>query len=1359
MWGWRWVCMLSLLVGACGGDELLPPDEGTTPEVRRTDQPATDELGNSNASRPRNDVLIVVNDNSKASIDIGTHYATERKIPERYIAHVSARPNYFVTLDEFRSLRDQLIRFMQENTLDDPDLEPVVCEDGEPPYYCEASIAQLRDHSTIRYIVTTKGVPTRFVFEGSPLPYNGPTSVDNYLRHWLIAYYDVDVGFRPLERARAFADGRGMRVVDPAVDGELIVGRLDGLTTDAAKTLVDRAIAAEENGIFGKFYGSQYVSYGNARWFDYAKNRLVYGTSATEWHYPMGLFGQLETDGLLSGVHYAMEPGCLSHLGYDNKIPEGKSPQECVVKMTTGADPPPATASSRQPWVDDALVYQGSLDGQPTTGSFDRFTYWRKDATCSEPLCEDTADPDACRAASTDALRELNTDCMGVADGFIGYNLQSYPVSFFSVWPTAWFQSTNTTDWGHRGGGDVNNLALPEVRTDVGFDDDFSLWFRNTDAVSQPKCYADATALQSGSLTDCAADKRRVVINNLVTFAPQTLDLSIPRSYTVRFWYRVEDGKATSNLRVRLWAHEVGAGPDEVALGLQVLANAIVVGSTDDVVGNVNGWVEASATFLASPAAFGCAEPCTDSVDLDGLELRIETVQDMVATLAIDAVSVERDDDGVVSDVAIVNPSFAEGHSEVSAGDHAANFLSRLNGTAFWGSLSHHQSGGHSFENHTGETLLYFLRGLPLGDAVWFAESFNSGVFYGDPLYSPIAVRLEYQNPYDFVGGKVRLGGSAVNGKHGRAVDTSYAISYCPGSDFFACDTGGTWMDTGVSGPGGRRDMTFGTWDTAGLDPGSYVLRLAVTSTNEDRGKSQTFFDFYPVTVYSTTSDGDGDGLTDQAEIEEYGSNPTATDSDGDGLDDGDEVGVHGTNPAAADTDGDGMPDDFEIAYPSLDPNKADPDLDLDLDGLGALGEFEAGTSPADPDSDDDGLLDGQEVNLYGTDPTSADSDDDGISDAEELGQGTDPLVYADADGDAMSDHWELAHGLDVGSNDARADLDADGVDNIVELLRGTLPESAVSTPSISTLYVDGSSATGIEDGSSTNPYLTVGAALAVASAGDEIRIAPGTYAIGFLPMQTAVQLRATGPGVTLAGVYVWVTASWGDLEGIELDLSYQLRILRTRNMRIRDVVVHAAQGTFIGGASDIDVDNAVFTGSNTSTCVSVTSSTLTANHVTIAGCAIGLTSSSATLSVANSVFANTDDLDGVTSSTGFRFNLIGTGDFAWIDGNLPGSATFVDAGAGDYRLASISPGIDCADPAAAYDNEPAPSGSRANMGAFGNTASATSATDTDGDGLPDGWESIAGTSVGVADAGADPDGDGADNLAEFQAGTNPLAP
>lgn len=60
------------------------------------------------------------------------------------------------------------------------------------------------------------------------------------------------------------------------------------------------------------------------------------------------------------------------------------------------------------------------------------------------------------------------------------------------------------------------------------------------------------------------------------------------------------------------------------------------------------------------------------------------------------------------------------------------------------------------------------------------------------------------------------------------------------------------------------------------------------------------------------TADMDEDGLTDGAEVGDYGSNPRNVDSDSDGVRDGEEIEV-GTDPTDADTDGDGLDDEREI--------------------------------------------------------------------------------------------------------------------------------------------------------------------------------------------------------------------------------------------------------------------------------------------------------------------------------------------------------------------------------------------------------------------------------------------------------------
>jgi lysophospholipase L1-like esterase len=69
-------------------------------------------------------------------------------------------------------------------------------------------------------------------------------------------------------------------------------------------------------------------------------------------------------------------------------------------------------------------------------------------------------------------------------------------------------------------------------------------------------------------------------------------------------------------------------------------------------------------------------------------------------------------------------------------------------------------------------------------------------------------------------------------------------------------------------------------------------------------------------------SDGDADGIYDELEALNFGTDPLLPDTDGDGLLDGDEVFTHETNPVVTDTDGDGTSDSDEVTN-GTDPNDA----------------------------------------------------------------------------------------------------------------------------------------------------------------------------------------------------------------------------------------------------------------------------------------------------------------------------------------------------------------------------------------------------------------------------------------------------
>ncbi len=445
-------------------------------------------------------------------------------------------------------------------------------------------------------------------------------------------------------------------------------------------------------------------------------------------------------------------------------------------------------------------------------------------------------------------------------------------------------------------------------------------------------CYTGTEDYQTPPGAWMQARQDGLILTRVFIFPERPINLANPQKITVRFKYRALDLNRNVRLTARLLVRESAYDDGIISISAtnQVIYNSIRVKTLtapDDPADGVS-WGDAVATFTLDPALHLHPQYLYDAI-----KIRIEATPHFEGQFAIDTVSVE--EDGVA--LPLVNPSFNDGHRQLSGGDSAASFLSRLNGTAFWGNISHHEANGHSFDTHPYETLIYFLRGLPLGDAVWFAETHNSGILYGDPLYSPVAVHLHYlagsdnrapkDNFYTASDSPLALTGDTLNGT-GADVTTTYSVDFCSGNDFLPCDQNGSWLPvSGVQNlPGGQRNMPLGNWDISGLAEGDYVLRLAVTSANSTSGLSQTFYDYYPVTLYTPLSDTDADGLSNQVET---------------GL---------GTDLFNSDTDADGLPDGWEVNH-QLDPLTGNTNSDSDNDGFTDIVEFLRATDPSDSQS------------------------------------------------------------------------------------------------------------------------------------------------------------------------------------------------------------------------------------------------------------------------------------------------------------------------------------------------------------------------------------------------------------------------
>lgn len=135
--------------------------------------------------------------------------------------------------------------------------------------------------------------------------------------------------------------------------------------------------------------------------------------------------------------------------------------------------------------------------------------------------------------------------------------------------------------------------------------------------------------------------------------------------------------------------------------------------------------------------------------------------------------------------------------------------------------------------------------------------------------------------------------------------------------------------------------------------------------------------------------------------------------------------------PYVADTDGDGLPDDWERLV-GLDPLVSNRGKDTDGDGRSDLDEYNAGLHP-----------------LIVEDYTKSISE----STALRVDTGAYPFGYtSDRDGDGLPDWWEAAYGLQPLVADANLDFDGDGVSNLDEYLRGSLPHINDTLNEVSTL-------------------------------------------------------------------------------------------------------------------------------------------------------------------------------------------------------------------------------------------------------------------------------------------------------------------
>lgn len=199
------------------------------------------------AQTPDN-VLVVVNEESPASIEIGEYYARARAVPAEQVARIKTSTDETVSLEDYsRTIERPLAEWIAKRGL----------------------------HDRILYIVLTKGVPIRI--RGTGGREGTVSSVDSELTLLyrklvglptsLIGRQDNPyfLGNRPIAQATRFT----------RFDSDIyLVTRLDGFTVADVIGLIERARAPVREGRFVFDQRTNFVDSGGDRWLGLAAERL-----------------------------------------------------------------------------------------------------------------------------------------------------------------------------------------------------------------------------------------------------------------------------------------------------------------------------------------------------------------------------------------------------------------------------------------------------------------------------------------------------------------------------------------------------------------------------------------------------------------------------------------------------------------------------------------------------------------------------------------------------------------------------------------------------------------------------------------------------------------------------------------------------------------------------------------------------------------------------------------------------------------------------------------------------------------------------------------------------------------------------
>lgn len=705
--------------------------------------------------------LVLYNPNTSQSLELAQYYANARGLSADRLCPVKMPAGLYATWDQLLQGRKQII-------------EGCLCKivNLNP---CDASMVQeIAALSPISHIVLMRGLPARI--QGALLDPNGyePT-LEYFLSHLLYRpestfgeggttaalpsgspQYPMeanaaekqvnDDGFGAL--AQVYKQDRGYlpKPVTAQEHRQVVYGRIDGITLQSAKATIDRTLFAENNGITGNSFvavrnENAAVVYPN---FDGAS--IAHADAYGERFHQPGVEFLRDLRGVPRGpcteYWYAFRKEMpyysdtwLKHL--DCKVGGYAVRSTGTPKFPgNGSLPKITNATSMYFRTVPDTAHQAAFGGVWT-----RMMEWYKGnspSTCNK-LCNGNAE---CMAASTDPFKEIDTRCIGVGRGFLGHVLRSYAVGYFGIYPPGWI-ARHTGD-----SGGTERQPPTRMVEESGSTSNVYLRFAPDDAVDTPRC---PTAAAPGG-AECLASVPFAMTHTQALATPIVLNNSSTGPYKFQLKYRYHGKYTKSRIRVRI------RFDNDANFKSSLFADTYVSPIVKPLTGNTWQTLEIPASVTGTGTIThvhfilwsGFADRLEHRFDLDDVAFLDPAGNDVITP-------------GIGTfDAPYVN--------NLTEGDWAANMIDRLGGIAWWGSSSHYEANGSVF-GLSNLHMQTFYAGRSLGESLYTTGYGNkqlaSGLIYGDPAYSPAAVRLHLGE-----------GDEALPYRANSALDPDYKYSY-----------------------------------------------------------------------------------------------------------------------------------------------------------------------------------------------------------------------------------------------------------------------------------------------------------------------------------------------------------------------------------------------------------------------------------------------------------------------------------------------------------------------------------------------------------------------------------------------------